>query len=200
MYIHLYSFFSSRTPHDHRRAPAAPHRPDRPSPLAHRRHRRRCDGCSRAPRISGASADHPGVGRGSDHRHHGISLGARLGRRHAVARPGWIARCSVGGRGVLAPMFAQRAGWGDILAAVIALGFVAFAQSPARPKLAFNLWNLFGLLDLAVAVSTAAWVSRQALVPGVEPLVRLPLILVPLFFVPVLAASHIVLFRRINAR
>ena len=106
----------------------------------------------------------------------------------------------LGARGVLAPMFAQRAGWGDILAALIALGFVAFAQSPARPKLAFNLWNLFGLLDLLVAVSTAAWVARQALVPGVEPLVRLPLILVPLFFVPVLAASHIVLFRRINAR
>jgi hypothetical protein len=43
-------------------------------------------------------------------------------------------------------------------------------------------------------------VVQQGLVPGVEPLLRLPLILVPLFFVPLLAASHVVLFRRINAR
>ncbi|SRR6266446_4424383 len=96
----------------------------------------------------------------------------------------------LGARGVLAPMFARRAGWGDIAAALIALAFVAFAVAPTRAKLAFNAWNLFGLLDLTVAVSTATWVTQQGLVPGVEPLFGLPL----------LAASHVVLFRRINAR
>ena len=106
----------------------------------------------------------------------------------------------LGARGVLAPMFARRAGWGDIVAALIALAFAAFAVAPARARWAYNAWNLFGLLDLTVAVSTATWVVQQGLVPGVEPLFRLPLVLVPLFFVPMLAATHIVLFRRINAR
>jgi hypothetical protein len=106
----------------------------------------------------------------------------------------------LGARGILAPMFAHLAGWGDVVAALIALGFVAFAVAPARAKWAYTAWNLFGLLDLLVAVSTAAWVVQQGLVPGVEPLLRLPLILVPLFIVPLLAASHIALFRRINAR
>ncbi len=65
----------------------------------------------------------------------------------------------LGARGVLAPMFARRAGWGDI---------AAFAVAPTRAKLAYNAWNLFGLLDLTV------WVTQQGLVPGVEPLFWLP--------------------------
>jgi hypothetical protein len=106
----------------------------------------------------------------------------------------------LGARGVLAPTFARRAGWGDVVAALIALGFVGFAVAPARAKWAYTAWNVFGLLDLIVAVGTAAWVVQQGLVPGIEPLMRLPLILVPLFIVPLLAASHIALLRRINAR
>lgn len=102
----------------------------------------------------------------------------------------------LGARGVLSPLFATRAGWGDAIAAVIALGLAA---APTQGKWVYNAWNLFGLLDLAVAVGTATWVVQQGLVPGVEPLLRLPLILVPLFFVPLLAASHVALFRRINA-
>ncbi|MGH7522318.1 MAG: hypothetical protein ACREMI_13670 [Gemmatimonadales bacterium] len=105
----------------------------------------------------------------------------------------------LGARGALSPLFATRAGWGDAIAAVVALGLLAFAVAPTQAKWVYNVWNLFGLLDLGVAVSTAGWVVQQGLVPGMEPLLRLPLSLVPLFFVPLLAASHIVLFRRINA-
>jgi hypothetical protein len=105
----------------------------------------------------------------------------------------------LGARGALSPLFATRAGWGDAVVAVVALGLVAFAVAPTQAKWAYNAWNLFGLLDLIVAVSTATWVVQQGLVPGVELLLRLPLALVPLFFVPLLAASHVALFRRINA-
>ena len=118
---------------------------------------------------------------------------------HAIRLVGFVF-VVLGTRGVLAPMFARRAGWGDAIAALIALGFVAFAVAPERAKWAYNAWNVFGLLDLIVAVSTATWVVEQGYVPGVEPLLRLPLSLVPLFFVPLLAATHIVLFRRANAR
>jgi hypothetical protein len=118
---------------------------------------------------------------------------------HAVRLVGFVF-VWLGARGVLAPMFATRAGWGDVTAALIALALIAFAIEPTRARWVYNAWNLFGLLDLIVAFSTATWVVQQGLVPGVEPLLRLPLILVPLFFVPLLAASHVVLFRRINAR
>lgn len=105
----------------------------------------------------------------------------------------------LGARGVLSPLFATRAGWGDVIAAAVALGLLAFAVAPTQARWVYNLWNLFGLLDLGVALSTAAWVVQQGLVPGMEPVLRLPLILVPLFFLPLLATSHVALFRRINA-
>lgn len=106
----------------------------------------------------------------------------------------------LGARGAIASAFAVRAGWGDIAAAVIAIGLVAFAVSPARSRWIHNFWNAFGLLDLIVAVGTATAVVLDGRVPGMAPLFRLPLSLVPLFFVPLLVTSHIVLLRRINAR
>ena len=105
----------------------------------------------------------------------------------------------LGARGLLAPSFASRAGWGDIVAAVVAIALAGVAAAPNRARGLFNVWNTFGVLDLIVAVATATVVTRQGLVPGIEPLTRLPLSLVPSFFVPVLLASHVVLYRRINA-
>lgn len=104
----------------------------------------------------------------------------------------------LGARGQLAPSFANRAGWGDVAAALMAIALVA---APAlRTRWTLNAWNAFGLLDLTVAVGTATAVVISGQTPGMQPILTLPLSLVPLFFVPVLVALHIALFRRINGR
>lgn len=102
----------------------------------------------------------------------------------------------LGAQGVLASSFATRAGWGDIVAA---LGALALAFAGPRPKWLAYLWNSFGLLDLLVAVGTATAVVQSGAVPGVQPLTHLPLNLVPTFFVPFFIASHIAIYRRLNA-
>ena len=101
----------------------------------------------------------------------------------------------LGARGILAPAFASRAGWGDLVAA---LGAIGLAVAGPRPKWLVNAWNTFGLLDLIAAVGTATLVVRSGAAPGVELLTKLPLNLVPTFFVPLFIASHVAVFRRVN--
>ena len=101
-------------------------------------------------------------------------------------------------QGALSPIFAARAGGGDIAAAVGALALVASGAPRTSPhRWAYLAWNTFGLLDLVVAVGTATLVVLRGDIPGMEPIVRLPLVLVPTFFVPLLFASHIVIYRRV---
>jgi hypothetical protein len=103
---------------------------------------------------------------------------------------------TLGAQGLIAPAFATRAGWGDI---IVALGAIALAFTGPRSKALAYLWNSFGLLDLVVAVGTATAVARSGATPGVEPLLHFPLNLVPTFFVPVFIASHVAIYRRIHA-
>jgi hypothetical protein len=114
---------------------------------------------------------------------------------HAVRFVG-IAFLVLSARGELSPLFAERAGWGDIAAATIAvvLCVIGLKRIP-RPVLA--AWNVLGTLDLLVAVGTAMFVVVRGDVPGMQPLLGLPLVLVPIFAVPVLFASHVALFRRL---
>ena len=124
----------------------------------------------------------------------GLSWRALVGM-HAIRVVG-LAFVILGARGVLAPAFASRAGWGDIVAA---LGAIGLALASARPRWLAYLWNSFGTLDLIVAVGTATLVTTSGSQPGVELLTRLPLNLVPTFFVPLLMASHVAIFRRLRA-
>jgi hypothetical protein len=106
----------------------------------------------------------------------------------------------VAARGALSPIFAARAGWGDIAAAALALILVASGPPvTAARRWAYLAWNAFGMLDLIVAVGTATMVVLRGDVPGMDPILRVPLILVPMFFVPLLFASHVVIFRRLLA-
>jgi hypothetical protein len=104
----------------------------------------------------------------------------------------------LGARGDLSPLFAERAGWGDVTTAAIALALllVGLARVPRGVLLA---WNVLGMIDLIVAVGTATFVLQRGDVPGMEPLLGLPLILVPIFAVPLLFATHVALFRRLRA-
>ena len=101
-------------------------------------------------------------------------------------------------RGAMSPVFAMRAGWGDITAATGAVLLVLSGiPRSALHRWAYLAWNTFGVLDLIVAVGTAAIVILRGDTPAMDPIARLPLILVPIFFVPILFASHVAIYRRL---
>jgi len=100
-------------------------------------------------------------------------------------------------RGELPYAFAVPAGWGDILVATLALIILARVPVPEhRPHVLLG-WNILGFADLLLVVGTAA---RLAILdpPSMQALSRLPLSLLPTFLVPLLLASHVLLFWRIR--
>lgn len=99
--------------------------------------------------------------------------------------------------GVLPGMFALPAGLGDM-----AIGFaapwlvVALVQRPAfAAGKRFMAWNLLGLLDLAVAMTTG--VLGSGIIIGLAPEIttapmgRLPLVLIPCYLVPLFIMLHL---------
>ena len=116
---------------------------------------------------------------------------------HAVRFIG-IVFLILGARGELSPLFAERAGWGDVTTAAIAIVLVLIGLGKV-PRGVLFAWNVFGMLDLLVAVGTATFLVARGDIPGVQPLLSLPLILVPIFAVPLLFATHVALFRRLRA-
>ncbi len=99
--------------------------------------------------------------------------------------------------GVLPGVFAWPAGLGDIAIGVTAPWVIlALIRRPgfAAGK-TFVVWNLLGILDLVVAVSTGALSSALALGIAAEtttgPMARLPLLLVPAYFVPLFIMLHL---------
>jgi len=115
-----------------------------------------------------------------------------------VARFIGIVFLLMGARAELSTLFAERAGWGDIAAAAGALLLILIGSATAARRRMLLLWNAFGVLDLLVAVGTAAIVVQRGDAPGMQPLARLPLILVPIFAVPLLFAAHVAIFRRLR--
>ncbi len=146
-----------------------------------------------------------------------LIAGLALGFSVALARVGWLraAVAALSVRTVLAahlvrfigiyflwlhaqgrlPVeFAQRAGWGDIVAAGAALGLLFWPEG-AGFRRALVAWNLFAAADLLVAVGTADWLNFVR--PGsMVEITELPLTLIPLWAVPVLLSSHILLLRQ----
>jgi len=99
-------------------------------------------------------------------------------------------------QGRLPVEFSDRAGWGDVAAAGGALVLILWNGGPGyRP--AFILWNLFGMLDLVVAVGTAGWLNVVR--PGaMAEMASFPLCLVPFWAVPILMSTHLFLLRRLT--
>jgi hypothetical protein len=95
-------------------------------------------------------------------------------------------------RGQLPARFAIPAGWGDIVVAVGALTLLFF---PA-PRLLL-LWNAVGLIDILFVVFSAArqlFTNRALMTPFTE----LPLSFLPTLVVPLIIASHCILFLRLR--
>ena len=102
-------------------------------------------------------------------------------------------------RGELPWAFAVPGGWGDITVAAAALAVVAWA--PRRGSAgwsAFFLWNATGFVDIALVVATATRLG-MADPNSMEALTRLPLSLLPTFLVPIIVATHVVIFLRLVA-
>jgi len=100
-------------------------------------------------------------------------------------------------RATLPCAFAMRAGWGDIIVAVLTLAVVA-AMRTEFAKTLLLIWNTTGLIDIIFVVFSALrfgltdWQSMQALR-------ELPLSLLPTFLVPLIIASHVLIFIRLAA-
>jgi hypothetical protein len=101
-------------------------------------------------------------------------------------------------RGELPCAFAFPAGWGDIAVAIFALA-VAGAMCAQSARTLLLIWNTIGLIDIIFVVFSALrfglsdWQSMHALR-------ELPLSLLPTFLVPLIIASHGLIFVRVARR
>jgi len=99
--------------------------------------------------------------------------------------------------GVLPGVFAWPAGIGDMIVGFTAPAVaLALARNPAfAGTRAFARWNVFGILDLAVALSLGTLVSLRASgAPGevtTAPMAYMPLVLIPVFLVPTFIMLHV---------
>ncbi len=94
-------------------------------------------------------------------------------------------------RGELPWIFAVPGGIGDMIVAALA---VIPLVAPRRSLL--FAWNVIGLVDILMVVAAAV---RSA---GVDPasmaaLLRLPLVVLPTFLVPIIIATHVLIFVRL---
>jgi hypothetical protein len=102
-------------------------------------------------------------------------------------------------KGQLPGAFAIPAGWGDIVIATSALVLLVAWSRVGRQRGALFFWNALGLLDILFVVADAA---KQALTDpaSMAALLRLPLSLLVTFLVPLIIASHLLIFARLRIR
>ncbi len=126
-------------------------------------------------------------------------LGADL--RLLAAIQGWrwagLGFLSLYAHGVLPGLFAFPAGLGDMAIAVSApwmvLGLIRYPAFVTSPR--FVTWNIMGIVDLVVAVSTGT--ISSGFIPGITgnvttgPMAQLPLVLIPAYFVPLFIMLHV---------
>jgi hypothetical protein len=102
-------------------------------------------------------------------------------------------------RGILPGEFARFAGWGDILVGLGVLPVIWFCSGlrTRSQRLGLLLWNVIGLIDILAVLGNGIRLFLPS--PAIaEPFTRLPLALLPLFVVPIVMATHILLFLEIR--
>lgn len=105
--------------------------------------------------------------------------------------------------GRLPPQFALPAGWGDIAVGLLApIVGLAYARGVTGSATAVQAWNMFGLLDLVVAVGTGFLTSPSPFqilsfeAPN-ELISAFPLVMVPVFAVPLSVLLHAASLRKL---
>ena len=94
--------------------------------------------------------------------------------------------------------FAAPAGWGDNVVAALVFPLLALSGTQGWKRWLL-IWNTLGLIDiifvamLALRIGLANWQSMHALR-------ELPLSLLPTFLVPLIIASHVLIFVRARRR
>ncbi|MSU23963.1 MAG: hypothetical protein EXS32_09105 [Opitutus sp.] len=100
------------------------------------------------------------------------------------------------GRGELPHDFAVPGGIGDIVVATLALVVALAPLGPPLRSRAISIWNVIGLVDILLVAFTAARLNLSD--PSqLRALTHLPLSLLPTFLVPLIIASHFVIFNRL---
>jgi hypothetical protein len=99
--------------------------------------------------------------------------------------------------GKLPALFAWPAGIGDIAIGLLApiVGF-AYARAPRDAAGLVGAWNVFGILDLVLAVTTGFMTAPSFLQPiAVQPnsdlMTVLPMVLIPVYLVPLSIVLHL---------
>ncbi len=96
--------------------------------------------------------------------------------------------------------FALPAGWGDIAVAALAPAVALMVGSGGRSgRWVAGIWNLIGLADIIMVVSTAVRLGFDDPRIGAT-LTSLPHVILPLFVVPVIIASHLLIALRLYRR
>jgi hypothetical protein len=99
-------------------------------------------------------------------------------------------------RGELPYAFAVPGGIGDIVVATFALPIALAPLEPGLLRRAVRIWNMVGLVDIALVIATAARLNLAD--PGqMRALTELPLSLLPTFLVPLIVATHVIIFIRL---
>ena len=92
-------------------------------------------------------------------------------------------------------LFAWPAGVGDVLVGLLApLVALAYARRPEENARTVAAWNIFGLVDLAIAVSAGFITAPSPLFayePANTPISIFPLVLIPTFLVPISVLLHV---------
>jgi hypothetical protein len=100
-------------------------------------------------------------------------------------------------RGELPAAWAVPSGWGDIAVAVLATILLATTRpTNASGRRLYLGWNAFGFIDIVLVVAGAA---RQGFADpeSMRTLLQLPLSLLVTFLVPLIIASHVMIFARL---
>jgi hypothetical protein len=100
-------------------------------------------------------------------------------------------------RGDLPYEFAVPGGAGDIIVATLALALVVVPLAEGQLNRAIYIWNIVGLVDIMLVVASVIRLNL-ADPSQLRALTYLPLSLLPTFLVPLIIATHVVLFARLS--
>lgn len=119
---------------------------------------------------------------------------------HTIRAPIGVMFLVMEARGELDGSFAQLAGWGDIAAGLLAIGaaLAVGSELPSRRTIILA-WNALGLLDILAVVANAQRILLFSDHPEtMSALTKFPFGVLPLFVVPIVIATHLLVFARLR--